>query len=175
MSTVMYCYKVRREDWWEFAAKLRKFYHESNILLKVIHASAGKSVEDIQAARNKWLEWFRDRHFAEEYSSQVQLFELDDEHYLFRVLERGYRFMNNYEKRGWPVEPVVYDNRTDVPLKDEANEQTAEWMDERIQQRQYFLWPLVDKHDIFGWLWEWKGNVVQACDVQAAGKKVDDS
>lgn len=161
MSTVMHCYRIKREDWWGFAAQVRDYYLNDN-LMKTIIKKSGAEISGSEVLR---LAEFMAKHEP----INLQIFEENDgRHYLIRVLELGYRFMNNYAKQGWPVKPVFYDNRTDLSPEEEANKETAEWIDEMISQRRYLIYPIIaDADDWFQIVWDWKR--------EAAEKRKDDT
>jgi glutaredoxin 2 len=74
------------------------------------------------------------------------------EDWLFRVLGQGYYFMNNWDK--FDVTPVFYDNRTDIPLEHEPNEEIADWLDIQIRQRNYLVNPIVDYSILSEYMWK---------------------
>jgi hypothetical protein len=145
MSTVMYAFRIKKDDWWDFASKAKEFYIETGLVSKGLanlRNGPAKSRQKFNTLRSS-LDLLLEIDGAE-----LQVFDENEEHYLFRVLEKGYRFMNNFQKMDWPIHPVFYDNRADVPEEDEANEKVADWLDEEIQHHRYFIYPLVAKNDL---------------------------
>lgn len=130
MSAVMYCYSVPIKEWWGFVEGVRNYYLEHNSILRSILES--------------------DKHYSvldeleDTIKVELQVFCMGED-YLFRVLEHGHFFLNNY--KGFPVPPesVFYDDRTDVPKEDEPNKEVAKEVDELIDKRRYFLYPLIDR------------------------------
>ena len=148
MSTVMYCYRIKRADWWSFFDGIREFYLENNILHKVLY-----NLEYAFVKHNSRCFVALSNLLENNATIELQLFEEPDgEHYLFRVLEQGYRFMNSYEEQGWPIEPVFYDTRTES--SDAEKETLSDWVDKMICNHHYLVCSALSDTDFARILWE---------------------
>lgn len=84
---------------------------------------------------------------------RLQVFPINQEYLLFRVLENGYFFLNQHED--WPVvRPCFYDDRSDVSPRERRNLKFADRMDEMIRKGRYFIFQVISEHDIQRWAWD---------------------
>ena len=134
MSTVMYCYKVSKDQWWEVFDLIKNYYFENHRGFKIVRNLSDKITKE-------------DLLFHQAYntledldlSCEIQIFEIENEYY-FRVLEDGYFFMNNRSK----IAPgkfldCFYDDRTDILPEEEKNLSISEKIDALIKNRHYFV------------------------------------
>lgn len=148
MSTVMYCFKVKKSDLWNLFDQMKDFYRQNSIGYALANAynTACRS-EKI----NFWSAIEELRELEPEYLVKVQLFDMafcgQQEYYLFRVLEAGYLFINYHDQFDL-IDPVFYDNRADVPPEHEQNRKIAEWLDPEIDMGRYLILPIVDYQKI---------------------------
>ena len=65
--------------------------------------------------------------------------------YLIRPLERGYFFLNTHDRwiQEFGLEPVFYDDRSDVPPEQEKNRAVSLWCDDKIAKGEYLLYQVV--------------------------------
>jgi hypothetical protein len=73
----------------------------------------------------------------------VQLFDFGDD-WIFRVLESGYYFANKHKELFPKLGEVFYDDRSDIPPEDEANEIIADKIDVLVSQKRYFMAYIID-------------------------------
>lgn len=141
MSRVMYSYRLPKEAWWEFARECRKVYAASHPVARVMVQAAQAAramppdaamskLADILAAISKMDDWMVD----------LQVFDQGDT-WLVRPLERGYFFLNNHGPwvSEYGLEPLFYDDRSDVPLSEEGNRDVSVWCDTQVAAGDYFL------------------------------------
>lgn len=138
-NIVMYAFRVSREAWWDFAKTIRDFYCQKHPLLEWIFGGYDSSREEEIIALI--------HNFPDEWVCRLQLFEEDDNNYIFRALENFDVFINCYEEQGWPVEPVFYDPHHPELGHREEHYQIAEWMDELIAEGRYFIYSVFSRHD----------------------------
>lgn len=149
VSCVMYSYRIPKQRWWEFARACRESYALTHPIPVIILKSAQVARElpaeekasklgDILDAIRKLDEWLVD----------LQLFDEGDT-YIIRPLERGYFFLNNHEQwAGFGLEPVFYDDRSDVPAEQEKNHEVSLWCDEKIALGEYLLHPVITEDSL---------------------------
>lgn len=150
MSRVMYSYRLPKERWWEFAQSCREAYAASHplsvIILRVAHsardlppdekASKMVSILDIISKLGEW-------------TIDLQLFDEGDT-YIIRPLERGYFFLNNHTQwvTEFGLEPVFYDDRSDVPAEQEGNREVSLWCDAKIARGEYLLYQVITEDSL---------------------------
>jgi len=133
----MYCYRIPKDLWWPLAAACRDYYHQNHPLVKAAKQLAEKG--------SKYSEYIKlVDALVEEGSVTLQIFDEGDT-YLIRVLESGWFFLNNFEKWAVGLQPVFFDNRSDVSPEEEKNRPVADWLDQQIREKRYFLHPIMDK------------------------------
>ena len=138
MSTRMYNYRIGKERWWEFANKCRAYYMSSHPLATLVDSVSKKTPNEILDVMDKMSTFIRDT----ELTCDLQLFDEGDT-YIVRPLENGYFFMNNHTRwTEFGLEPVFYDDRSDVPAEQEKNREVSLWCDERIHASEYLVFPL---------------------------------
>lgn len=141
----MYNYRVAKAQFWPFAKACREFYMSTHPILKALASVDPCKTEYSDFAKSV-------DKLAPEWTIDLQLFDEGDS-YLIRVLESGYFFMKNAaEWLSFGLEHVTYDDRCDVPPEDEPNKAVAVWCDERIDAREYLMYPLVSRDDMM-WLY----------------------
>jgi len=139
MSTVMYAYRVPNSQLWPFLDALRAYYVENDMAYKIMRQIR----TDPQAAYTKARMWAN----RTDLYVTVQLFQ-DGDTWLLRVLEDGYFFLNHWQQFTAYLTPVFYDDRTDVPPAEEANEPIAERLDAQIASKHYLLAVIVDRDEM---------------------------
>lgn len=150
MSRVMYTYRLPKCVWWEFASACRKAYAEEHpipmIMTKAAQSARELSAEDKASKLGSILEAIRK---SDEWMVDLQLFDEGDT-YLIRPLERGYFFLNNHERwtRRFGLEPVFYDDRSDVPPEQEKNRDVSLWCDDKIERGEYLLYQVVEQDNL---------------------------
>lgn len=149
MSRVMYSYRVPKDAWWGFANDCRQFYAEEHPFAGVVtrvsrHASTlppeEKSAKLVSflGAINQLGEWMVD----------LQLFDEGDT-FIVRPLERGYFFRNHYARwESFGLEPIFYDDRSDVPPDQEPNRAVSLWCDDKIARGEYLLYQVVTEDSL---------------------------
>ena len=151
MSTTFFLYSFKKESMFELFSHIKQFYHEHHISRGWINHYFKKcqtrdEVDDKAMVFKK--EWYF--RIKEEFGfAELQVFEMDN-HWYFRVLESNYFFMKQFEKQGWDITPVFYDDRTDecnATLEALSNE-----LDQLIQRDHYLVYPLVSDDDWNAWL-----------------------
>lgn len=147
MSTVMYSYRLPKDRWWDFARACRTAYLDEHPLPMAFSMSS-KSAQNLdpkgKAERlGKILDTIKN---LDEWMVDLQLFDEGDT-YLIRPLERGYFFLNHH--RAWEdnfgLEPVFYDDRSDVPTEQEPNREVSRWCDEKIEAGEYLLYSVISE------------------------------
>ena len=145
MSTVMYVYRVPAPQLWPLLDALRAYYVEHNMTYTVMTEIARRGQPDALAHARKWADHI-------ELHVTVQLFH-DGDTWLLRILENGYFFLNHWQEFARFVQPVFFDDRTDIPANEEVNAAIAEWLDEQIAKRHYLLAPLIDTDELMCYFW----------------------
>lgn len=133
----MYNVRVPKDRWLEFAADVRRVYLAEHPM-----PSAFRRFMDGKPYREAMDSVSENNHFVE-----LQLFDEGDT-WLVRPLEVGWFFMNHAWEGVWKkfkVKAVCYDDRADVPKKDRKNKKVARWVDERIEAREYLVYPVLDR------------------------------
>jgi hypothetical protein len=140
----MYAFRLPKAALWDTLAEVRAFYAAE-------HPVATTLLRNVAAARThpekldvflRLMEEVADRS-DRDWTVQWQLFD-EGEAWIVRPLELGWRFLNEHHR--WPaLEPVFYDNRSDVPPEHEKNEAVALWVDEQVRARRYLVTPVFDK------------------------------
>ena len=145
MSRVMYSYRLPKEHWWDFARDCRQVYEgEHPVVALLINAARGARMlppEDKSAKLIALLDAVRK---MQEWMVDLQLFDEGDT-YLIRPLERGYFFLNTHDRwiQEFGLEPVFYDDRSDVPPEQEKNRAVSLWCDDKIAKGEYLLYQVV--------------------------------
>lgn len=134
----MHVARVPKDRWLEFAADVRRVYLAEHPFVKLFKSERldGDTYRKAMDALDE------NESFVE-----LQLFD-EGESWLVRPLEAGWFFMNHVHQGVWKkfkVKAVTYDDRTDVPKKDRKNKAVADWMCERIEAREYLIYPVLDK------------------------------
>lgn len=93
----------------------------------------------------------RGEHGQQDWLPELQLFREEGGTWLVRPLEIGHFFTRIAEEMSEDLEPVVYDDRTDVPAADEANAAVARRVDARILGGNYLLHRLLDRTRLELW------------------------
>jgi hypothetical protein len=146
MSTVMYVYRVPAPRLWSLLDALRAYYVEHNMAFTVMTEIACRTQPDALMHARQWAD-------HTELHATGQLFQAGDT-WLLRILENGYFFLNHWPAFTGFVQPVFYDDRTDVPVNEAANASIAEWLDEQIAKRHYLLAPLIDTDTLMRHYWD---------------------
>lgn len=145
MSRVMYSYRLPKDRWWDFARDCRDFYAEKHPLSAAVSRAASSaarlSPEERAGALVRMLDLIRK---ADEWFVDLQLFDEGDT-YLIRPLERWYMFLNHHARwtQEFGLEPVFYDDRSDVPPELEKNREVSLWCDDKIARGEYLLYQVV--------------------------------
>lgn len=140
MSTVMYCFWVDKNKLFELRNKVAEFWKENNI--NFTHSYSFDFDKIIERSKD------------EENHVEFQLFDIFPEKWLVRILSSGYLILNNMEKFDEYLEPCFYDNRSDMDDDEIKNEKYAILLDELINLKEYYLIPVITKHDIIDHWWK---------------------
>lgn len=134
----MHCYKINKMDWWDFFDRITKHYVEDSITLKL--------AEVYQKEESGYDYW----QFCQDSDNHIsiQLFDFEPD-WIFRVLETGYYFANKHAELFPELGEVFYDDRTDIPPEDKANEGIADKIDEMVRHKRYFMIPIIDSDLLF--------------------------
>lgn len=148
MSTKMHNYRIPKDRWWDFATACRRYYLDNHPItmaaLRVIADEA--SAKDTALGRYKAVQQFADT-IATDWTVDLQVFDEGDT-YIIRPLEYGHFFMNHHDNFAeFGLEPVFYDNRADVPPEEEKNKAVADWVDGKIEAREYLIYTVLDCED----------------------------
>lgn len=149
MGIAAYYFRIDKSDFWSFAAQLREFYAANSVLgMMAAHAAdqivAADDVDAKMALLTRWQDEVKPK--LDEVTCDLQLFDEGDS-WLIRVLEAGYLFLNSYEKQNWPLEPVFYNDKTDMPPGMLERKPTIDWVDEQINLRRYLMYPVISVND----------------------------
>lgn len=156
MSTHFYFYRVERRGFWGFVEQVRDFYFPEGPLMLVARdmkekLDARKDEDSPEEQADAFLEgigFFREgSRAAARLTVELQVFEEDAEHYIFRVLEWGYTFMNHHQRERWPVEPVFFDDGTDLSPEEERLRPLVDRVEAMIDLRRYFITPVTALDD----------------------------
>ena len=153
MSTRLYTFRVERDRFWGVVDQVRDYYYREGALMRLAAEMKGRTdSEHDEEKRIKMsieaLDAFRDgNRQTEDLTVQLQVFEEDAEHYIFRVLELGYTFLNNFESQGWEVEPVFYDDGSDLSDEEEALRPLVSRIEAMIENRRYLVVSVVELND----------------------------
>lgn len=156
MSAVLYMVRIKKADFWSFVEKYRQFCIRTHFFRKEVLQGHRDYIEYEKSTSWKTtytkLEKAFERH--KDQTIELQLFEIQKGYYHIRPLEQFNTLWNNFDKEGWPVKPVVYDNRTEVPKEERKNKRIACKVDELIRQRKYLICSIVSAEDMHRWIWE---------------------
>lgn len=147
MSTVMYNFRVSKQNWWETIAAIRKYflahYPPINIIREAVEEKAKRSDGETTSAIYDVAE-----QMGEKFELEFQVFD-EGETWLLRPLRWRFDHFTIFSYKNWGIDikPVFYDNRSDVPEEEERNARVVEWCEEKIKTRQYFTVPVVDQDD----------------------------
>jgi hypothetical protein len=136
MSTKLYTFKVPKNSVFTFADSIRAHVLEQRKHL--IEKGDFKTVDFIQEHKD-------------EYEVELQFFDVNNgikaykDTYIVRVLEAGYLVHNWLWGLKHPT--CNYDDRTDIPKRDQGNKRIAEIVDDLIEKRHYFVVPAVSVAD----------------------------
>ena len=129
MSTKLYAYTVKKDKLWEVADTLRKQFPDG-----------------------KWDDWIETMQTSTTLTQEVirghkeihlQIFELDLDYYIFRVIEEGWAVENFIAKHPeLPVSNCFYDDRSDQSPEQEANIRYVNIVDDLVEKRRYFMVPV---------------------------------
>jgi hypothetical protein len=137
MSTRMYCYRVAKDELWPLVETVRAYYDANSSLGLIKHALIRAPLDQSEKVHDQLYDAERlNGNEGSELECELQLFDAG-ETWLIRPLERGWLFANSFEEQEWPVEPVFYDDGSDVPSKNEPNRAVAVWMDEQIKAHRF--------------------------------------
>lgn len=150
MGTVMYSYRLAKDDFWPTLLVVRQYYLDNWPPLLIFREAC--YLQDGRSGAIETLRRVEEEVKDHEHLVDVQVFD-EGTHYLIRPLEQGHFFTNNADH--WPeLVPVFYDTRTDDPRTDDPNplteherRRTAEWTDKQIKLRKYLIYPLISKRD----------------------------
>lgn len=144
MSITMYAYKIKRRDFWPFMGTIRTLYREKHPAfgLKLKEDALPKDSTDALAIVDNAMKMFRG--YGGTIGSEVELFELNDKQYLFRVLERTYFFLEQLKlhEAEWPITKCYYDDTGELLEELIPNLDTAKWMNEQVAEQKYFITPI---------------------------------
>lgn len=84
---------------------------------------------------------------------QLQIFDINEDEYAIRVLEKGYYFYNN-AKEFSALDPLDYDTRTDLTEAEKENKETVHHINDLINDQHYFLVPIVTKDELEEIYWD---------------------
>ena len=147
MSTRMYNYRLPKDAWWDFARACRAAYLEEHPISMAFSMSS-KSAQNLdpegKAERmGKILDTLKNLN---EWMVDLQLFD-EGNTYLIRPLERGYFFLNHRcaWEESFGLEPVFYDDRSDVPPEQEPNREVSRWCDEKIEAGEYLMYSVASE------------------------------
>jgi hypothetical protein len=140
----MYNYRVRKDQWWDFARACREVYLNNHPLMQLLKSAADRG-DDAMSSFKK-LSKTVDALERAEMIVDIQIFDEGDT-YILRPLERGYFFMNNVHEWSGFLDEVTYDDRADVPPEEEKNKVVAQWCDEKISSREYLMFNVLSRDD----------------------------
>lgn len=142
MSYKMYLFQVKKGEEFSFVDDLRK------LVLSEFTPSFKDGKDKI-----KYADMVQDN--KDEQEKELQFFSVSHPDYqnvyLVRVMEAGYRIHNYLWKQKVPT--CNYDDRTDVPAEDEGHKEIADEIDALIDQRHYFIIPVVSVTDLLRIIW----------------------
>lgn len=107
MSIKMHAARVSKDQFWEFAAEVRRVYLAEHLMVELFRGMVARGV--------KYSECMKSLSENDNYM-ELQLFDEGDA-WLIRPLEVGWFFINKLDEGAWDrwnVEAVTYDNRCDI-------------------------------------------------------------
>jgi hypothetical protein len=159
VSTVLYSYRLKRQDLWELAEALRERYLAEGAMARLLREYVPRMDEEQR-------EQFRQRFFdpANEFVADMSradliLYEEDPDHFLIRFSEYGWFGYESLDSElspwaresGWAerLEQVIVDNRSDSDLaRDKRNMPAADLVDDLVRARRYLLVRLLEPGDL---------------------------
>lgn len=154
MSTVMYAWRFPDGRFEEVLGGVRLRYETDHPIV----AEIGTMALACRRESDRGWAWARVReliaageHGQPDWLPELQLFREAGGTWLLRPLEVGHFFAQLAQDMEEDLEPVVYDDRTDVPAADAPNEAVARWVDARIRTGGYLLHPLLDRMRLELW------------------------
>ncbi len=138
MSILMHCYRIKKTDWWDFFDEVCNYYINDSLTMGLAIA-----YQKEESGHDFWKFCQNNENHI-----SIQLFDFGD-NWIFRVLESGYCFANKHKELFPELGEVFYDDRSDIPLEDEANEAIADKIDMLLRQRKYFIASIIDSDLLF--------------------------
>ena len=147
----MYCWRIRKDEFWEAAVGLRKIAYETHpafTLARKYRQELMNHTKGITKAHTEYMEECKTL-FQADVSGLIalQLFDEGDT-WLCRCLTHMWRFEKANSDLGEPFESVFYDGRVGEGSSDDAYEK-AMWMDKLIDSRQYLLHMVLETDEPF--------------------------
>lgn len=134
MGIRLYLYEIAIDDWWQFIDDVNRLYLTDSpmaIVMTELNKTKQYGVM-IKLLGNT------------QYQVDIQRFEYDGV-YLFRVLEAGYFFMNNFQERFPYLKTHFYDNHSDIDEEMEREAKYVDIIDDTIKIRHYMIYPVIDE------------------------------
>jgi hypothetical protein len=160
MSTQLYTFKVPKNSVFTFADSIRAHVLETHKYL--IEKGDFKTVDFIQDHKD-------------EYTIDLQFFDVNNgikgykDVYIVRVLEHAYLVKNWLWCLKHPM--CNYDDRSDIPRRDQGNKKIAQIVDDLIEKRHYFIVPAVSVEDYLQAIW--RKEVAEMEQAKAVKEHVD--
>ncbi len=151
MSTVMYCWRIKKGDFWNTMHELKQdalmnhgaiavACQSRNTLLSVTGSKT--TVVKAQYDEDMWRMFQTDDNGL----LAVQLFD-EGRTWLVRPLYYGYQFDEQVKRLGLPLKEVIYDGRVGEGTR--GGEKKAEWMDDKINSGEYLIHIILGKDEPF--------------------------
>lgn len=141
MSTVMYCWRIKKGDFWESMHKVKQdmFKEHPAMVLAVDYREKimAKQIEPWKA-HEEYERTIKEIWQANEVGlAAIQVFD-DGRYWLIRPLIYGFNTLDCFKRTEIPVKQVWYDGRVGEGSS-HLSKNKAYWMDDKIHRGEYFI------------------------------------
>lgn len=150
MSTVFYGYRVPKKNIWKMLKKVKELYLYDSRSFRCLDDETYKNYLAAQKSDDpeKLKSYIRLREF---WQVNIQLFDISNSEYIFRVLEHGYYFENviHTKLNRLGVKSFFLDTRVgegSSPIK--KTRKLVDEIDLMIREGEYFIYPVVDDNSL---------------------------
>ena len=159
MSLVYHGYRVNKDEFWDVVDEIREVYIDEHFSMEPVHQLC-ESIEegDVEGSMHKLsdlidaaVEYMRG---IKEYESEInlvrlQIYDINDNEYTFRVLEPGFFFSNVVYEEIDALERLHYDGRTDITDEEREVKPLVDKVVDLQEANRYMLVPVLSSGDLF--------------------------
>lgn len=151
MSTVMYCWRIKKKDFWETVHRMKQdalHHHGAMTLAAGLRRKLMANQINVSQAQTEYDEemW---NMFNADHDGLLALQVFDEGRtWLFRPLYHGFGFRDQIERLELPIKEVYYDGRSGDRSHYTTYEK-ASWLDEKIMAGEYLIHIILGKQEPF--------------------------